>query len=183
MVEDQAWDSLILQIQTQRHRALLPFADLISWLKSTNNNAYNDAIRRYATRAEALYRNEFKRFFNAINQKTASLAGRRDTTGEVDQAYVNLLETIMGETRNAIEAEQKFCIRFFHISAELLNGIETKSAESGDSFGGLTGKSVEKQFNDQIKTVIQPIFCSFLPSLTEFIELCGKQNNMYALII
>lgn len=181
MVEDQEWDSLILQIQTQRHRALSPFAELIAWLKSTSTNAYNDALKRYISRAEALYRREFKRFFTAINQRVTTLAARKDPVGannQADQAYISLLETIMGEARNAVEAEQKFCVRFFQISADLLNTAETRSSESGDSGGVFGGKTVERQFNDQVKTVIQPIFCSFMPCLSEFIELCGKQSNL-----
>uniref|UniRef100_A0A7E4V4J2 Sec3-PIP2_bind domain-containing protein n=1 Tax=Panagrellus redivivus TaxID=6233 RepID=A0A7E4V4J2_PANRE len=181
MMEEQEWDSLMLQIQTQRHRCFLPYCELIAWLKSTRLNAYNDVLRRYIKRAADLYGVEFKRFFAAINQRTRALGTRRDSTpgaiSPTDQEYINLLETIMGETRNAVEAEQKFCVRFFQISGDLMNSVETRSNESGES-GSITGgpKTIEKQFNDQVKMVIQPIFSSFLSHLCDFIESCGSQN-------
>uniref|UniRef100_A0A914Y6L1 Exocyst complex component Sec3 C-terminal domain-containing protein n=1 Tax=Panagrolaimus superbus TaxID=310955 RepID=A0A914Y6L1_9BILA len=188
MVEGQGWDSMILQIQTQRYRCLLPFCELISWLKSSRSNAYQETLRRYIKEAEALFRKEFDRFFGAINQRAKALSGRRDSSvgsiSKTDQDYVSLLETIMGETRNAVEAEQKFCIRFFHISGDLLNTIDTKSSESGDSsgaFGG--GKTIERQFNDQVKNIVQPIFSSFLPNLSQFIEICGSQNNLCLVLL
>uniref|UniRef100_A0AC34QVY9 Exocyst complex component Sec3 PIP2-binding N-terminal domain-containing protein n=1 Tax=Panagrolaimus sp. JU765 TaxID=591449 RepID=A0AC34QVY9_9BILA len=183
MVDDQEWDVFTIKPQTQRYRALSPFSELIYWLKSTNATAYSDAIRRYVTRAEALYRKEFKRFFAAINQKVSTeLLGRKDAQSEKE--YISLLETIIGESRNTIEAEQKFCVRFFHISADLLSAVETRSSESGDSAGAFGGvKNAEKQFNDQVKSVIQPIFCSFLPGLSEFIELCSRQNNLVLLVL
>ena len=183
MVEDQEWDSMILQPQTQRHRFLLPFSELISWLKTTRSNAYQETLRRYTIQAEALFRKEFDRFFGSINQRARGLSGRRDSSvgsiSKTDQEYVKLLETLMGETRNAVDKEQKFCISFFHISSELFNSLETKSSESGDSSGAFGGpKTMERQFNDQVKMVIQPIFSSFLPNLSQFIEICGTQNNL-----
>lgn len=84
----------------------------------------------------------------------------------------------MGETRTVVEAEQKFVVRFFHISSDLLATLETQSTSSGDSGGILGGKSIEKQFNDQIRSVVQPMFSNFMPHVQKFIELATSSQPL-----
>lgn len=68
MLEQQNWSEVIMQKHSQRHHALTPFLDLISWLKVARPLVYQNALERYKIAADTLYRREFDRFFNDLTQ-------------------------------------------------------------------------------------------------------------------
>jgi hypothetical protein len=68
-LESQHEGEIIIQKQTQRHRALLPFAELIAWLKQTRPSVYTKSLDRYKVEAARLYRREFERFFGELERR------------------------------------------------------------------------------------------------------------------
>uniref|UniRef100_A0A915CXN2 Exocyst complex component Sec3 PIP2-binding N-terminal domain-containing protein n=1 Tax=Ditylenchus dipsaci TaxID=166011 RepID=A0A915CXN2_9BILA len=187
MLEQQNFGEVMLQKHSQRHRALLPFSDLISWLKLARPNVYQNALERYKTSVSELYKKELERFFVELTQKanklmleTKSLSTNGVTDANTFNGYAILLETAIAECRTVVESEQKFCAKFFHLNAELLANIETQSTGSGDSTGLLnsSGKSVERQHNDQIKAVLGPIFELVPIFIQKFASHCKEQHSL-----
>jgi len=72
MLENQHIGEIIMQKHSQRHRALLPFSDLISWLKQTRPNTYKNVLDRYNIEAQKLYKKEFDRFFSELATRESS---------------------------------------------------------------------------------------------------------------
>ncbi|VDM58599.1 unnamed protein product [Angiostrongylus costaricensis] len=150
----QDWHPLSIPKQSQRFHALSPLSDLISWLKTNRPTPYNATIQRYVDSTKVLYKRHFETFFDAV-------------IGE-------LIETVLGELGTVIETEQKFCVRFFHINSELLSSAETTSTDSGDSSS--LGRNMERFMNEQVRSVMAPLFESLNCHLDRFCKALCKQN-------
>jgi hypothetical protein len=74
MLESQHLGEIIIQKHSQRHRALLPFSDLISWLKQTRLSIYKNLLERYNTEAQKIYKREFDRFFTELARRAGANA-------------------------------------------------------------------------------------------------------------
>ena len=57
------WHSLSLPKHSQIHRPLLPFADLVNWMRRVRPAAYEQTVRRYLLAAQAIYKHEIDAFF------------------------------------------------------------------------------------------------------------------------
>jgi hypothetical protein len=68
---EQHIGEIIIQKHSQRHRALLPFSDLIHWLKQTRPSIYRNVLDRYNTEAQKIYKREFDRFFSELARRAA----------------------------------------------------------------------------------------------------------------
>lgn len=193
LTEAQDWHEVAVRKQSERFHALRPFSDLISWLKAARPVAYQSVVQRYVQNTKIIYKKEFDRFFEVINaeinkmtngDKRATLKNldtsrsslerslRAENTIDYQKSIVNLTEIVLGEVGPVVESEQKFCSRFFHMSGDLLAAMETQSMSSGDSGG--TGRSVEKQIADKIKSVLSPLFEPLHEHLDRFIKACCK---------
>jgi len=76
MLEAQTQGEIIMQKQSQRHHALLPFSDLISWLKLAKPTVYNNAMERYRAEVSVIYKRELDRFFTELAHRSNALAIR-----------------------------------------------------------------------------------------------------------
>jgi hypothetical protein len=74
MMESQHIGEIIIQKHSQRHRALLPFSDLVSWLKQTRPAVYRNILDKYNTEAQKVYKREFDRFFSELARRAATNA-------------------------------------------------------------------------------------------------------------
>ena len=84
MLENQHIGEIIMQKHSQRHRALLPFSDLISWLKQTRPNVYKNVLDRYNIEAQKLYKKEFDRFFSELaTRESSSLSNNNWKTSSI----------------------------------------------------------------------------------------------------
>ncbi|CAJ0574894.1 unnamed protein product, partial [Mesorhabditis spiculigera] len=191
-------DHLIIPKQSQRFHALAPLSELISWLKGYAPHVYASAVDKYVQTTKILYRRLFDRFFDDVVGEVQRVGSDRkfnssnlskhshDTTfadNHVEQAELTkLIETVLGELGPVVEMEQKFVVRFFHITADLLNVAETTSQGSGDS-GSMGGKSLEKVLNEQVRGVMAPLFDSLIPHLDKFCKACCKQNPNNVLLL
>ncbi|KAH7724485.1 putative exocyst complex component Sec3 [Aphelenchoides avenae] len=173
MLESQSWGGLIMQKQSQRHHALQPFSDLIHWLKVARPPVYASVLERYKGAAQLLYRKEFDRFFSVLSKEARDARAGGMSDDHLRKKYTDLLDTAVAESRTLVETEQKFATRFFHINAEVLANLETQSSGSGE--GSLGGKSLEKQLNDQVRSVVAPMFDSMPQHVQRFCVLCGEQ--------
>ncbi|KAI1710586.1 exocyst complex component sec3 domain-containing protein [Ditylenchus destructor] len=191
MLEQQNLGEIILQKHSQRHHALLPFRDLIFWLKLARPNVYQNVLERYKASAGDLYRKEFERFFAELTHRSNRLwadvknsatqnSHNADKNAAMFKEYANLLDTAIAECRSVVESEQKFCTRFFHLNSELLASLETQSTGSGDSGSllGAGGKSLDRQINDNIKAVIGPIFEQVPSHIQKFAAHCKEQHPL-----
>ncbi|TMS36914.1 hypothetical protein L596_003971 [Steinernema carpocapsae] len=199
MLEGQDWHELSLPKQSQRFHALNPFADLISWLKQSKPSVYQKVIQRYIEETRKLYARNMKRFFDVLeprlerigaNDRKSTLKatdiGRGTlgrTSGRVDWSdygygkYLKLMETVLGELAPVVDSEEKFCIRFFHITSDILNAMETQSTGSGDSGGMMAGgRNMEKHLNDKIRDVMTPLFDTLEGHLESFVKTCCSQR-------
>uniref|UniRef100_UPI00358DE69F exocyst complex component 1 isoform X1 n=2 Tax=Myxine glutinosa TaxID=7769 RepID=UPI00358DE69F len=63
----------------QHHRDLLPYADLLGWLKTTDSSIYSELAKVYAQMLSKLYEKEIRNFLDAAKQRilTSSKEGRR----------------------------------------------------------------------------------------------------------
>lgn len=68
---EQHIGEIIIQKHSQRHRALLPFSDLIHWLKKTRPSIYRNVLDRYNAEAQKIYKREFDRFFSELARRAA----------------------------------------------------------------------------------------------------------------
>ncbi|GMT35969.1 hypothetical protein PFISCL1PPCAC_27266, partial [Pristionchus fissidentatus] len=186
------WHSLSIPKQSQRHRLLSPLADIVGWLKSTRENVYRAAIDRYIDATRGLYQRIFDKFFdvicNEVNQTVAGAGGDRRSSGSSDGMNANslstLIETVLGELNPVITSEQKFCLRFFHINSEGNHlGSDTLSMDSGDS-GSIGTRGLDKQVNEQVRSLMGPLFDSSLSSnLDRFTKACCKSNRSNILLL
>lgn len=195
LTEAQDWHEIALRKQSERFHALRPFSDLMAWLKIARPVAYQSVVQRYVQNTKLIYKKEFDRFFEVLNVELNKLVNseRRATLKNLDasksslersfrsenrsdnqKSIVNLVEVVLGEVGPVVESEQKFCARFFHMSGDLLAAMETQSTSSGDSGGGVTGRSIEKQMADKIKGVLSPLFEPLHEHLDRFIKACCK---------
>lgn len=76
MLDGQDWGELIMQKHSQRHHALLPYSDLMLWLKVARANVFQNVLNRYVTGAENLYKREFERYFQALCQRVSAEANK-----------------------------------------------------------------------------------------------------------
>ncbi|KAL7079889.1 hypothetical protein ACQ4LE_000869 [Meloidogyne hapla] len=181
MLENQHIGEIIMQKHSQRHRALLPFSDLISWLKQTRPNIYKNVLDRYNIEAQKLYKKEFDRFFSELaTRESSSLSNNNWKNSNIIneqniEIYTNLIETAVAECRVVVESEQKFCIRFFHLNTDVISHLDNELNKNGEST-----KTMEKQLNDQIKFAIGRIF---EPLPTYFYGLVSIYNDHHITII
>uniref|UniRef100_A0A915P335 Exocyst complex component Sec3 PIP2-binding N-terminal domain-containing protein n=1 Tax=Meloidogyne floridensis TaxID=298350 RepID=A0A915P335_9BILA len=182
MLENQHIGEIIMQKHSQRHRALLPFSDLISWLKQTRPNIYKNVLDRYNIEAQKLYKKEFDRFFSELATRESSSLTNNNWKNSSNnlineqniEVYTNrywLIETAVAECRVVVESEQKFCIRFFHLNTDVISQLDS---ELNNKNGESTNKTMEKQLNDQIKFAIGRIF---EPLPTYFYGLVSIYND------
>lgn len=182
LLEPQNLGEIIIQKQTQRHRALLPYSELIDWLRQNRNKIYLNVIDRYKIEAKKLYSNEFNRFFGELATRATNLGNNRNrlqSPNDLDlylKSYNELLETGVAESRSIVESEQKFILRFFHITSDLIAQLELQSISSGESSGNTIGMS-ERQFNEQIKAALAPIFSTLPEHVQKFVEHCSSHHS------
>ncbi|KAF7634516.1 Sec3-PIP2_bind domain-containing protein [Meloidogyne graminicola] len=182
MLENQHIGEIIMQKHSQRHRALLPFSDLISWLKQTRPNIYKNVLDRYNIEAQKYIKKEFDRFFSELARKEASSLNNSNNSWknlineQNIETYTNLIETAVAECRVVVESEQKFCIRFFHLNTDVISQLDTELNNKNDE----NKKTMEKQLNDQIKFAIGRIF---EPLPTYFYGLVSIYNDHHITII
>uniref|UniRef100_A0A914MHC0 Exocyst complex component Sec3 PIP2-binding N-terminal domain-containing protein n=1 Tax=Meloidogyne incognita TaxID=6306 RepID=A0A914MHC0_MELIC len=185
MLENQHIGEIIMQKHSQRHRALLPFSDLISWLKQTRPNIYKNVLDRYNIEAQKLYKKEFDRFFSELATREASSLTNNNWKNSSNnlineqniEVYTNLIETAVAECRVVVESEQKFCIRFFHLNTDVISQLDS---EFNNKNGESTNKTMENKLNDQIKFAIGRIF---EPLPTYFYGLVSIYNDHHITII
>ncbi|CAK5111580.1 unnamed protein product [Meloidogyne enterolobii] len=140
MLENQHIGEIIMQKHSQRHRALLPFSDLISWLKQTRPNIYKNVLDRYNIEAQKLYKKEFDRFFSELATREASSLTNNNWKNSSNnlineqniEVYTNLIETAVAECRVVVESEQKFCIRFFHLNTDVISQLDSELNNKND---------------------------------------------------
>lgn len=92
------------------------------------------------------------------------------------------------ESRQVVESEQRFCVRFFHINSSALTSFDsqisityTNSADTMSTTGSTGGgamKSMEKHMNDLIKSVIGPIFDTLPIYFQRFACACKDQQSL-----
>uniref|UniRef100_A0A915LTA1 Exocyst complex component Sec3 PIP2-binding N-terminal domain-containing protein n=1 Tax=Meloidogyne javanica TaxID=6303 RepID=A0A915LTA1_MELJA len=130
MLENQHIGEIIMQKHSQRHRALLPFSDLISWLKQTRPNIYKNVLDRYNIEAQKLYKKEFDRFFSELATREASSLTnnnwKNSSNNLINEQNIELIETAVAECRVVVESEQKFCIRFFHLNTDVISQLDSE---------------------------------------------------------
>uniref|UniRef100_A0A0N5AIT6 Sec3-PIP2_bind domain-containing protein n=1 Tax=Syphacia muris TaxID=451379 RepID=A0A0N5AIT6_9BILA len=191
--ETQEWHEVALLKQSERFHALRPYSELVGWLQVTNPTAYQTVVQRYVQVTKVLYKADFERFFDAVDSELCkhingdrlnsskgldisrtSLESSIHMDSSVDyKALLQIVEIVLGEISSVVESEQKFCSRFFHISGDLLASTETQSTSSGESGGG-SGKTLEKQIADKMKSILTPLFEPLHEHLDKFIKQCCK---------
>uniref|UniRef100_A0A183BTI0 Sec3-PIP2_bind domain-containing protein n=1 Tax=Globodera pallida TaxID=36090 RepID=A0A183BTI0_GLOPA len=166
MLESQHIGDIIMQKHSQRHRALLPFSDLIAWLKQARPAIYAKTMERYKREARKLYKSEFDRFFSELSRHAVQTVQNESFNGGTHsltasnndipslKAYTDLIETAVAECRTVVESEQKFSIRFFHLNMDVLTQFGAEPSNNHRD----SKKTVEKQLNDQIKFAIGDLF-------------------------
>lgn len=92
MLESQHIGEIIIQKHSQRHRALLPFSDLISWLKQTRHSVYRNLLDKYNVEAQKIYKREFDRFFSELARRAAANAQSLDNNNWQKQMDANMLK-------------------------------------------------------------------------------------------
>ncbi|VDN56326.1 unnamed protein product [Dracunculus medinensis] len=183
---------LVLRKQSERFHALRPFSDLIGWLKNVRPVAYQNIIQRYVQNTKEIYKKEFDRFFESLNYELQRISiSERKSTGENAenlktrdnkfdrQALINLTEIIFGEIGPVVGAEQKFCLRFFHISGEILASVDNSSSVIGDN----VDRNPDKQMFDQIKYLLSSLFESLHDHFDKFIKKCCAIQPSIILVI
>lgn len=65
---------------------------------------------------------------------------------KINREHFQLTEIIFGEIGPVVGAEQKFCLRFFHISGEILASVDNSSSVIGDN----VDRNPDKQMFDQV---------------------------------
>ncbi|VDD94922.1 unnamed protein product [Enterobius vermicularis] len=194
--ETQEWHEVALRKQSERFHALRPYSELVGWIQATNPAVYQTVVQRYVQNVKILYKKDFDRFFDVISLELSKLVNsdKSGTSKGLDtsraslelsfhadssidsKSVLSIVEIVLGEISSVVESEQKFCSRFFHISGDLLTTIETQSTSSGESGG--TGKAIEKQIADKMKSVLTPLFEPLHEHLDKFIKQCCRMHAM-----
>ncbi|CAI4225600.1 unnamed protein product [Auanema sp. JU1783] len=196
------WHSLCIPKQSQRFHALSPLSELILWLKHNKPAAYSVVMQRYVDATKQLYKKLFDQFFEQLHVEINKLSYKRsestansaklsvassisfpDTSNEFEEIS-KLIETVLGELGPVVDCEQKFCLRFFHITTDLLMQAEVVSTGSGDSSTlGSATRSIEKTINEQIRAMMGPIFDSLNEHLKKFADVICKQTPSNVLVL
>uniref|UniRef100_A0A914X136 Exocyst complex component Sec3 PIP2-binding N-terminal domain-containing protein n=1 Tax=Plectus sambesii TaxID=2011161 RepID=A0A914X136_9BILA len=199
------WHNLALPKQSQRQHALLPFAELVMWIKLARPEVYKVAIDRYITYTKELYKRDLEQFFEQLKVELTQIgADRRSSAGGQSRiihersgsaggldlgasdhdSFVKLIETMLCEIEPVVSSEQKFCVRFFHISSDIMATLDTQSTGSADSGGsGHPVRHLEKQFNEQVRNILNQLFRPLDAHLRDFVENCEKINPVAVMIL
>ena len=70
---------IIMQKHSQRHRYLIPFSELLAWLKTVRPIHYAKALDAYKENAALIYNQEFVRFFSELNHRSSAIAASQQS--------------------------------------------------------------------------------------------------------
>uniref|UniRef100_A0A8D9BVJ3 Exocyst complex component 1 n=1 Tax=Cacopsylla melanoneura TaxID=428564 RepID=A0A8D9BVJ3_9HEMI len=193
------------------HKELAVFAELMHWIKDMDTKAYNELKKVYVSTVGKLYERDIKLFLEDAKQTISGGAplmmeggDRKSTSGgnptpltaknpgllgvereqwpaESDpmerQRFDTVLDTVLSQLEPVCLSEQNFCVQFFQL--DILKSNKEVTAVS--QFEG--NKKIEKQINEDVRSMMAGIFSCIEPELLGFITHHERQDSIYCMYI
>ena len=180
-----------LPTHAQSHTDLLPYAQLMYWLRQVDSNSFDKLCSVYTQNVSKLYASEIRDFIarirtelqqsqparkgEAINWFTTSGLEKRSegsskhgrgsqSGGAPGDRFGELLDLLLSQLSEYVGAEEKFCVDFFHIDLVANND-----------------EAAQKRAQEELRRHMQSLMPNLETELTDMVQLGHRLDSYYCL--